>query len=157
MDLSIKVDGLEELIANVRKAKGSFDSLLLQAMNKATTEVQNEAKAVKEGRFKTQTGTLRRSILREVQSAQKGLVYVASDAPYGIYVELGSGPHTIEARGKKALAFKGPSGIIFAKRVNHPGSKPYPFMSAAFEAIAPKIPGFYQEAADKIVQIMAGQ
>lgn len=77
---------------------------------------------------------------------------------YAAVVEYGSRPHTIVPRRKKALFFsttgarsgvrltssvrnryRGPGaaaarardGIIFRKRVNHPGSRPYPYMIPA--------------------------
>ncbi len=58
-----------------------------------------------------------------------------------VYLEEGTRPHEITPRAAKALRFAAsPAGrrltgsprvgaaVVFAKRVNHPGTKPYPFL-----------------------------
>lgn len=154
-NFNIKIEGLTELLAGIGNAKSAMGDLLYQAMGKAVAMIQTDAREIKEGSFKNQTGTLRRSITAQVDSAARGMVYVSSDAPYGEYVEFGSGPHTIVPVNAKALAFKGPTGTVFAMRVNHPGSKPYPFMEPAFENQAPLIQDMYHDLTDKIVTMMA--
>ena len=46
----------------------------------------------------------------------------------GAYLESGTRPHVIVPRKKRALRFKASGGVVFAKRVNHPGTKAQPFM-----------------------------
>lgn len=47
---------------------------------------------------------------------------------YGEYVEYGTNPHIIQAKNKKALAFQKGGDTIIVKRVNHPGTRPNPFI-----------------------------
>ena len=62
-------------------------------------------------------------------------------APLGDWIALGTPPHVIEAKNKRALKFlwmNGPksssnfTAYHFYRRVFHPGTKPNPFLSRAF-------------------------
>ena len=72
------------------------------------------------------TGNLRRTI--HLASATASEAVTVASARYAGVVERGSAPHVIVPRRRKALRFKGTGGVVFAKRVNHPGTKPQPFM-----------------------------
>jgi hypothetical protein len=58
--------------------------------------------------------------------------------PYPVGLELGTRPHVIEVRDKKVLANRR-TGQIFGKRVNHPGTKPYPWCRAALADLAGRV------------------
>lgn len=152
---SIKIEGLAELIESAKKAGREMPTFLKDQMVRATTDIQNEAKRVAPERFKNQTGNLRRSIFKEVRGAEYGRVYVSSDAPYAEGVEKGTKPHVIRPKNGKHLVFKAGGKTIFAKKVNHPGSKPYPFMEPAFVENEPKIARQYEDIAQKIVELLA--
>ena len=70
------------------------------------------------------TGNLRRSIYFKVE----GDTIIIKMADYGKNVEFGSSPHIIRPKSKKALKFKSGSEDVFAKKVNHPGSRAKPFI-----------------------------
>ena len=85
------------------------------------------------------TGNLRRSILVGVVTDK--YAETKATANYAAAVELGTRPHVIRPRNKKALRFApGGSGVrlsgsprtgssvVFAKKVNHPGTKAQPYM-----------------------------
>lgn len=92
----------------------------------------------------TDTGELRNSI--EVVQDQQG-VRVRANAPYAAYVEFGTWSHnvlspksgTYTIRPKKpggVLRFTGSDGnTVFAKKVEHPGVKPQPFLGPANESM----------------------
>lgn len=74
------------------------------------------------------TGRLGQSIQQKVTSgatAITGTVFSAGDVKYAAIHEYGgqTAAHVIEAVNAKALAFEKAGQLIFAKRVNHPGSK----------------------------------
>ena len=52
-------------------------------------------------------------------------VFSAGDVKYAAIHEYGgqTAPHIIEPKKANVLAFAGAGGMVFAKRVNHPGSK----------------------------------
>ncbi|MCW0826092.1 hypothetical protein OKS01_17595 [Clostridioides difficile] len=56
---------------------------------------------------------------------------------YGLYLEKGTGPHVIEARPRSYLFWDGASHPV--KKVNHPGSRPYPIIMPTIEKCAPSI------------------
>ncbi|MBP9781693.1 hypothetical protein KBC89_03490 [Candidatus Woesebacteria bacterium] len=156
MSFSIRIEGLDQLIKDADRAGGELPSLMMQTMVKAVTLVKNSAREIRDGSFKNRTGTLRRSITGDPQSASRGRVYVDQD--YGIYVEEGTRPHTILPKaGKRFLAFKVDGRMVFARRVNHPGSKPYPFMEPAYRESAPKILEEYAKIGERLVATMAGK
>jgi hypothetical protein len=62
---------------------------------------------------------------------QPPVAFVGSDHPIALIHHEGSKPHTIVPRRAKALAFYSSraGGMIFTKRVNHPGTKPSRFLT----------------------------
>lgn len=86
-------------------------------------------------RYKDRTGNLTKSIDGRVVSfdhlGASGVL--EATAKYASYVENGTRPHRIEARKAKALRWEdSDGGVHFARAVNHPGTKPAPFMGPGF-------------------------
>jgi hypothetical protein len=79
--------------------------------------------------FNDRTGELRRSIIRGQKSTW--VHFLKATAPYAKYVEGGTKPHRIEAKRRGALRFVQHGEIRFRRGVNHPGTKPRPFMDEA--------------------------
>jgi hypothetical protein len=75
-----------------------------------------------------ETSNLKNSITYQVET---DAVKIGSPVDYAPHVELGTKPHVIEAKNAKALAFKIGGQLIFAKKVNHPGTEPHPFLRPA--------------------------
>jgi hypothetical protein len=77
------------------------------------------------------SGNLARSIVKEVEG-DRAVIRVL--ARYGIYVAAGTKPHLIRPAWASCLAFKAKSGeMIFTRLVQHPGTKPNPFLEEAAE------------------------
>lgn len=74
--------------------------------------------------FKDRTGRLRRSGRHKVRRNKLTLGW---SAPYAGYVEYGTRPHVIKPRRASALRFVAGGRTVFAKKVNHPGTKPRKF------------------------------
>lgn len=75
----------------------------------------------KSGKILQRSGHLARSITPFHSRTVAG---VGTNVPYAAAMNNGSKPHEIKAKNKKALHFGG----RFAKKVNHPGTPPRPFM-----------------------------
>jgi len=103
----------------------------------------NYMKADMESRVPVRTGRLRQSIQVRVQPNG---VTVGPDTPYAGYVEFGTKPHVIKARNKKALAFFAGGKRVVVKQVNHPGTKPHPYIRPAFEDWVDTLGGLVAEA-----------
>jgi HK97 gp10 family phage protein len=151
---NIKIEGLDELTKKLGNVGPSIRSELKTGMVTATTLIQNEARAINPGSFKNQTGNLRRSILKGRVTWDYG--EVGTNEAYAQAVEFGSKAHTIVPKGKRFLAFKGRDGrMIFARKVNHPGSKPYPYMRPAFEKNLEQIGNIFGTAILRVVRALA--
>jgi len=60
---------------------------------------------------------------------------LTSKKRYAMPIELGSRPHVIRSRRAKFLRFIGRDGsVVYARKVNHPGNRPYRFLWNATDA-----------------------
>lgn len=84
---------------------------------------------------KTRTGMLMQGVRGELVSFTHGRL--VDRVPYAGCIEFGTRPHVIEARRAKFLRFINRSGkVVFARKVNHPGTKPRSFMREGADAAA---------------------
>lgn len=90
----------------------------------------NYIKAEMEMLVPVRTGRLRQSIHIEVKSDR---VVIGPDTEYAAFVEFGTAPHEIRPKKGKVLAWRGPGGMVYATKVNHPGTKAQPYVRPAFE------------------------
>lgn len=80
------------------------------------------------------TGRLRDSI--RFYRDSDGTWVVIADVPYSLVVHQGSRPHPIEPRRAKVLRFPSKGGsVVYTKRVNHPGTRPQPFLTEALRSV----------------------
>ena len=95
-------------------------------------------------RVPVDTGLLKNSI--RYKKVGKEIHIIMAD--YAKYVEYGTPPHIIRSVNAKALSWKsesvGPRGgkkqdVVFAKQVNHPGTRPQPFIRPTIKYDVPKI------------------
>jgi len=86
-------------------------------------------------------GLLRQSIRYEV----KGDNIEFNMIDYALFVEYGTVPHVIKAKNAKALHWKSGGKDVFAKWVNHPGTKAQPFIRNSFYH---KLKGIIEKSAE---------
>jgi phage gpG-like protein len=104
-----------------------------QDLARLGVRVTNAAKLNATGQPRVRTGRLRSSIAWRLGADARGLyVEVGSNVSYARVMELGSPPHEIRPRNKKALAW--PGGAHPVKRVRHPGTRPYRYLARAIRA-----------------------
>lgn len=129
--MSFSIKGIPQLQRRLKAVDAVSGRPLLRT-------IQLDATANAKHLVRRKTGRLGRSI------APGGLTdtytIVKATAGYAAYVELGTRPHVIRARPGHVLAWpaKGQARLsgsarrgaqmIFARKVNHPGTKPYPFL-----------------------------
>lgn len=94
-------------------------------LSNRATRVQLAAKA----QVGVRTGLLKRDITKNwVDNTLT--IRIGSARPYALMHHEGTRRHVIRARNAKALRFVGRNGeIIFAKAVNHPGTKPNRYLT----------------------------
>lgn len=129
--LSITITGETSVIQSL----GRLPSAINQALyRKILTLALKMERTVKVGKLNGQvlnriSGALSRSIQNEVIRTDRsviGKVFSSGDVKYAAIHEYGgvTAPHIILPKKAAVLAFPGgPGGTIFAKKVNHPGSK----------------------------------
>ncbi len=101
---------------------------LTRAMPLIALELSNELKIA----APVDTARLRSSIKVFVEGDKLKIFMVG----YGLFVEFGTLPHTIEPKDKKALSWKGAAHPV--KKVQHPGTRPNNFIRRTLRR---KLPG----------------
>lgn len=118
-----RIQGQAQLIM-AREAASITRRIVAQAKSNAPVKTGNLARMIEEepitfaGPFRIETG-------------------VTAKADYSAAVHEGTRPHVIRPKHARALAFPGAGGrTIFAASVNHPGTRPRPFLRNAAEDVA---------------------
>lgn len=86
------------------------------------------------------SGQLRRKIRYERRTTGDSVaLWFGVSVPYAKYVISGTKPHVIRPTAARALRFTGRSGVVFAKVVHHPGTRPNDFPARAMMIAGPVI------------------
>lgn len=84
------------------------------------------------------TGRLRASIRVESRRSLgfRTIYTVGSDVEYAAMVNDGTRPHVIRPRRAQVLRFQVGGRVVFARVVNHPGTRARPFLDRALREVA---------------------
>ena len=143
--ISLKVIGAKAVINRFRKAASDSKSEVQRLLLDAGALIERSAKKKVSGPvLKVRTGQLRRSIHARAQgTGVDAVVTVGSTAKYAAIHEFGgkTAPRTILPRRAKVLRFEAGGRAIFARRVNHSGSRipARPYMRPSLEENREKI------------------
>lgn len=142
---SADVNRLAEALRRTAEQSGvTTQQVLIQSSNQILAEM--------EVRVPVKTGNLRGSLGIKVLSDRVVIGPDTTQAPYAPYVEFGTQPHEIKP--KKAggvLAFKMNGKMVFARKVNHPGTRAQPYVIPAFEAWVDSLGTMAAEANVKVL------
>jgi len=93
-----------------------------RAGDEAHRHVESNAK------FRDRSGKLRRSTNHSVRIGRnKSRLRLKWSPRYAGFIEYGTRAHVIRPRRKKFLRFRVGGRVVFARKVNHPGTRPYKF------------------------------
>ncbi|WP_096024356.1 HK97 gp10 family phage protein [Campylobacter lanienae] len=106
-----------------------MNSIYKRFIFRVASEVVNNAKEI----APYKTGNLKKDIKVISYSHKKAVIGNTKLAPYAKFVHFGTKPHMIKVKKARALANK-KSGIIFGKKVNHPGTKENPYLKNALDS-----------------------
>jgi hypothetical protein len=94
------------------------------------------------------TGRLRTSIEKKVERTK---AFIGPIAPYAPYVESGTRPHEIRPVRARALRFVIGTEVVFAMRVQHPGTRPQPFVRETAAKLLNEISILWEKAFREVV------
>lgn len=152
----VQIKGLDEFKRDLGRAADKFDPFIEQALRISVNTLQSKAQANLYPGHGVVTGALRRSIYTLVEKRPlSGTVGVGEK--YGIFVELGTKPHVITPKRGRMLRFKINGQYVYARRVNHPGTKGLYFMKEGLEASLPTIDRAFNDSMKIFTSIMAGK
>lgn len=162
MIVNVSIEGDKALIARFKEMPAAVNQALYV---KAFTLALKLEAYIKTNKLNGQvlnriTGALSRSIHNVVDRSVNsviGRVFSSGDVKYAAIHEYGgtTAPHIIEPKKASVLAFTGGGGgMVFARRVNHPGSKmpERSFMRSSLSDMSTEISLGLKEAAIKAVQ-----
>jgi HK97 gp10 family phage protein len=124
------------------------------SINEVLQQIGNEIAAEAQDVVPVRTGNLKNSI---AVVAGQNQVYVGPDvsqAPYAAFVEYGTEPHEITPKKARVLAFRVQGQLVYAKKVQHPGTRPQPYMRPAVERWVGRLG---ERAADAGVHLITGK
>lgn len=99
-----------------------------------TYGVSKAIAATAQGLAPRDTGALAASIT--VKRVGPSSWTVVANSPYAMAVHQGTRPHEIRPKNGRVLKFPSRGGrIVYAPKVNHPGTKPNPFLEKAMLAV----------------------
>jgi hypothetical protein len=114
--LFVKFQGLEEARQTLQRLPAGLEkSTILRMSQVAYDEAQRGA-----GRH-SKTGALFQSLFNRAIPGGREVGHDGNHAPHAIFVQLGTRPHVIRPKNKKALRWASGGKFFFAGKVNHPG------------------------------------
>ena len=127
----IKVDTseIDKFVIDLKDASENIRSDVQKVLKKSGFNIEARAKRNITNNGSVKTGHLRRGVTTDIGNME--VTVHTSNIKYARGVEEGTRPHTIRAKNKKALYWKGAKHPV--KSVRHPGSKAKPFLIPAFE------------------------
>lgn len=131
IEISVTIPNLPKIQSAFRAAPARMTQELSVAIERVISRIEGTAKRKAPVNKRTGGGTLRQSIRSRMTGIGRGVVEVT--ASYAAYVHEGTRPHIIRVVRKKVLADRR-MGRIYGKVVNHPGTRPQPFLQEAVDA-----------------------
>ena len=149
--IDIKIEGLDELIRDMKKAGMNAEPLVTAALTNSASHTQQQMRQRAPHAF----GTLQRSILPEVNYPE---AEVAANVEYAAAVETGTQPHRPPHDAiQRWAAKKGlPKGVSFAivKSIQKKGTRPQPFFLPGWEASQEYIESQFTKVMDRMINII---
>lgn len=143
INISISNIDIEKALTDMRKYPIEVKKRVKNEIKRTSWAITNKAQQNLKNNKNYKTGRLSSSMpayAGKNMDLEQFRAKAGTDVFYGSYIELGTPPHIIEVKKAKVLAkYLGTSGgkenfKIFGKKVNHPGTRPSPFLFPAAES-----------------------
>lgn len=134
VDISLDVSDVKQVIATVCGiVKGDGQKIALRTSEEATLWIRANHGYTDRTRDLTESIRWRPVSVTDTKTECQ-IVAGGRKAPYAVIINDGSRPHKIV--GKPVLRFESGGNTIYARSVNHPGTRPYGFMSQCYDKAA---------------------
>jgi hypothetical protein len=140
MDVRLSLHGVDRLLDAYSRAPAMVGRTMRKAVEDSLELVKEEARA--SHRFQPRTGRLAKSVEKAMTGNASGIVFLnEAVAPHAVPIHDGSRPHVIIAKNSPRPLLRWVSGsrFMFKKQVNHPGTRPDPFLHRAADSMAPMV------------------
>ena len=127
--INIDTSEIDKFVIDLKEVSEEIRSDVQKVLVNSGFNIEARAKRNISNNGSVKTGHLRHGITTNVGNME--VTVHTSNIKYARLVEEGTRPHTIRAKNKKALYWKGAKHPV--KSVNHPGSKAKPYLIPAFE------------------------
>jgi hypothetical protein len=116
MAITIKLSGVSEAAATITKLPASLErNVLLRMSQRAYDESYSGAER------HSKKGNLLASLYNRAVPGGREVGHDPQRAPHALFVNVGSKPHEIRPKDKKALRWASGGKFFFSKLVHHPG------------------------------------
>lgn len=134
-------DTLDELARRMRGIGRALQTEVPERALRATVVAVTELMTQElRARAPRRTGRFADSIRGEAAFRAKGVTMAWHGAhPPAQFLLTGTRPHEIRPVRARALRFEVQGAVVFARRVQHPGTRPSPFVAEAAAAVAPRL------------------
>jgi hypothetical protein len=146
VSIEVSLDGLTATISSLEVLPVAVDAEAERALRTSLLLVEAEVKSL----TPRKTGRLFSGWETSMRGTTVGIV--ANRVSYARYIEEGTGPHEIVAKGN-ALRFTVGGQTIFRKRVQHPGFSGRHMARLGLSIATPKIVAVFREAIKQAIQI----
>ena len=117
---------------NPGAVRAEMNRLARRDAERVAQQVQDRAELLSRSLVQVRSGAYSRGWFKESGISFRGpTVVVGNTAPHALYIEQGTRPHVILPRRARALRFEINGRVVYARRVNHPGTKPYHVLARA--------------------------
>lgn len=123
------------LIEDIGKKEEKDKEAIKKIVNDTTIKISNSARDYLKRSGHVVTGKLLNSIKEQCLFSNDDFIgIVKAGASHAIFLEEGTRAHIIKPKKASCLRFYGKDGKpVFAKKVQHPGTDPSPFMQTALD------------------------
>ena len=151
MEISIKIEGIENLAAGAAAAPATLESEVKLALVAGSLLIEGSAR----GLAPKDTGRLAGSITHNISGLTSR---IGPSVAYGLYVEKGRGAGKPPPVGAVAgwAARKGINPYVLARAIGRRGTRPRPYMLTAFNSNVGRVTALFSKVAVKVVARMAG-
>ena len=126
---------IDELMDMLEQKRNRTKAALEIYANSSATKLQNHARVNKPWTDRTHDARNRLNASWEWKNENVLSIALSHGVNYGIYLEKGTSPHVIT--GNPWLYWQGASHPD--KKVNHPGTRPYPIIMPTINEIGPQV------------------